>query len=114
MNIAIMLSQAAAAASVPKDEKPPHPRMQNLLLGGPSQAVKAFARYKAVMQDNGWMTKGQIEAAMGLVPSASAKYLRKLLSEGHVQRRNRGNAKRYVRRLGHEWRWKEGKSDKPD
>lgn len=114
MNIAIMLSQAAAAASVPKDEKPPHPRMQNLLLGGPSQAVKAFARYKAVMQGNGWMTKGQIEAAMSLVPSASAKYLRKLLSEGHVQRRNRGNAKKYVRRLGHEWRWKDGTTSKPE
>ena len=106
MNLAAQL-QAAAVAVPPPATTPPHPRLQNLLLGGPAQSAKALARYRSIMQDRGWMTQRQIENALGYAATVSTAYLAKLLNEGHVERRNRDDAPTYTRRAGYEWRWKE-------
>lgn len=86
---------------------PPHPRLKNLLLGGPAQSIKARARYRAVMSGRGWMTQRQIEDSLGYAPTVSTAFLNKLLDEGIVERRNRGGVATYARRIGYEWRWVE-------
>ena len=69
-------------------------------------AKKAFERYKSVMEGRGWLTQSQIEAALGYASTVSYVYLQKLLSLGIIERRNRGDAPQYNRRMGHEYRWR--------
>lgn len=104
MNLAAQLRAAAAPQAA---ATAPHPRLQNLLLGGKAQSAKAHARYQAVMQGRGWMTQSQIENALGYAATVSTAYLAKLLAAKQVERRNRGGAAKFERRRGYEWRWKE-------
>lgn len=105
MNLAAQIQAAAAAAPVIM-QTAPHPRLQNLLLGGPAQSTKALTRYRKVMEGRGWMTQRQVENALGYASTVSTAYLAKLLSNGNVERRNRDGAPTYCRRRGYEWRWK--------
>lgn len=106
-----LLAQLQAASRKPEAPKPapkgaPHPRLQNLLLGGPSQTPAAIERYRKAMQGKGWRTQRQIENSLGYASTVSTDFLKKLLDLGYVERRNKGGAEVFARRLGYEWRWK--------
>lgn len=69
----------------------------------------AVARYRAVMHDAGWLHQSEIEARLGYAATVARGFLQKLwLVLELVERRNRHGAKVYVRKLGYEWRWKDG------
>ena len=104
-----LLSQLRACVPAPKPKtapKAPHPRLQNLLLGGPSQTPAAIERYRKAMQGRGWRTQRQIENSLGYATTVSTAFLKKLLDLGYVERRNKGGAEVFSRRIGFEWRWK--------
>ena len=105
-----LLAQLQAASRKPEAPKPapkgaPHPRLKNLLKGGPSQTVAAIARYQKVMKYRGWMTQRQIENALGYATTVSTAFLHKIHKQGLIERRNKGGSPTYARRLGFEWRW---------
>lgn len=106
MNLIAML-EAANRPSEPKPAEKPHPRLQNLLLGGRAQSTKALKRYREIMSGRGWMTQTQIENALGYGSTVATKFLRKLLAYNKVERRNRNGAAIFSRRSGYEWRWVE-------
>lgn len=105
MNIAAQLKALAKSNPKKKTPKPTHPRMQNLLLGGPSQRTKAIDRYRAVMEPRGWMTQALIENLLGYGSTVSTGFLRVLLELGLVKRRNKGGVKTFNKRQGYEWKW---------
>ena len=105
MNISTQLQAIAKAKPKKAPEKPTHARLQNLLLGGPSQRTKAIARYKAVMEPRGWMTQRMIENLLGYASTVSTDFLGVLLGLGLVKRRNKGGAKTFSKREGYEWQW---------
>ena len=105
MNLAAMLQAANQPAQETKEAKQ-HARLKNLLLGGPSQSAKALERYRAIMEGKGWMTRQQIENALGYASTVSTRFLEKLLSERRIERRNRGGSPVFKKREGYEWRWR--------
>ena len=103
MNLAAQIQAAARTAPPPAA---PHPRLKNLLLGGPAQSAKALKQYHSAMAGGEWMTQRQIEGRLGYASTVATGFLNKLLADGKVERRNRDGAPVYARRRGYEWRWK--------
>lgn len=66
------------------------------------QTQAAVDRYQAAMQGKGWMTRRQVEEALGTTDNSCEHFLKRLLNDyGLVERR-----KAKTKQLTYEWRWK--------
>lgn len=72
-----------------------------------AQTDRAVERYAEALTGQGWVTTAKLEALLGMYASECNAFLRKLYAMGVIERRPRGNAERYIRNRGWEWKWKE-------
>lgn len=111
MNLLQMLETANAAPNPQaiKLEQAKKKRKQFMTMaeaGWEAHHVKAVAKYRDIMKNQGWLTTAQIEGRLGYTRSSSTVFLRRLHQELKlIERRNKDGEMKYVRQRGYEYRW---------
>ena len=100
MNLFDQLVQANNLQVQPTANKRPW-TLPNLLKGNGVRANNAKTHYKKFLTD--WVKTSTLEARMGYATNSCTMTLKKLLSEGLVERRPVGEV--FSRKTGYEWRW---------
>lgn len=100
MNLFEQLVQVGKAQAQPVPNKRLWTR-PNLLKGNGARASKAKTHYKKFLTD--WVKTSTLETRMGYASNSCNMTLKKLLSEGVVERRPVGEV--FSRKTGYEWRW---------
>lgn len=106
-----MLVKHSEQINRPVRKPPPKParnpnQTNNIKLAHWGQTRKATLRYKAAMYGKGWMSTAHVEFSLGYAATTANPFLAKLLKLGRIERRPRGGAEKYNRRMGWDWRWK--------
>ena len=105
MNLFSQLSAASRCAPASTT-----PVAQHLKGGAAAKARKAFELYRDAMRGKGWLAQFPLEQSLGYSRNGSSHMLKRLLEDGHVVRRPKGNAAKFRYQDGYEWLWVSGET----
>jgi len=74
--------------------------------GWDEHTKQAIAKYRSVMINQGWLTSFEIECKLGYTRTSSTVFIKKLLTLGLIERRNKDGVEKYCRRSGYQYRWR--------
>lgn len=103
MRSGVNMNLLAQLNAVRPTKQGPTPTELKLMKARGVQIKAAVERYQAAMQSKGWMTRRQIEEALGTTENTCEHFLKRLLNDYKLVDRRKAQ----TRQLTYEWRWKE-------